>query len=112
MARFWDAIAGFGVTLTTMFKRPITEQYPEHPVLWPAVPRPPPTQPVSRRSGEVHRLRAVRLGLSGRRHLRRGRRQHRRRTVFAGERYGRVYQINYLRCIGCGLCVEACPTRR
>jgi NADH-quinone oxidoreductase subunit I len=28
-----------------------------------------------------------------------------------GERYGRVYQINYLRCIGCGLCVEACPTR-
>jgi len=28
-----------------------------------------------------------------------------------GERYGRVYQINYLRCIFCGLCVEACPTR-
>jgi len=28
-----------------------------------------------------------------------------------GERYGRNYQINYLRCIGCGLCVEACPTR-
>ena len=28
-----------------------------------------------------------------------------------GERYGKVYQINYLRCIFCGLCVEACPTR-
>lgn len=28
-----------------------------------------------------------------------------------GERYGAVYQINYLRCILCGLCVEACPTR-
>jgi NADH-quinone oxidoreductase subunit I len=28
-----------------------------------------------------------------------------------GERYGRTYQINYLRCILCGLCVEACPTR-
>src|SRR5437870_12552422 len=28
-----------------------------------------------------------------------------------GERYGRVHQINYLRCILCGLCVEACPTR-
>jgi len=26
-----------------------------------------------------------------------------------GERYGRVYQINYLRCIFCGLCIEACP---
>jgi NADH-quinone oxidoreductase subunit I len=28
-----------------------------------------------------------------------------------GERYGAVYQINYLRCILCGLCIEACPTR-
>jgi NADH-quinone oxidoreductase subunit I len=28
-----------------------------------------------------------------------------------GERYGHVYQINYLRCILCGLCIEACPTR-
>ena len=28
-----------------------------------------------------------------------------------GERYGSVYQINYLRCILCGLCIEACPTR-
>ena len=27
-----------------------------------------------------------------------------------GERYARVYEINYLRCIFCGLCVEACPT--
>ena len=28
-----------------------------------------------------------------------------------GERYGSVYQINYLRCILCGMCIEACPTR-
>ena len=28
-----------------------------------------------------------------------------------GERYGAIYQINYLRCILCGLCIEACPTR-
>jgi NADH-quinone oxidoreductase subunit I len=28
-----------------------------------------------------------------------------------GERYGKVYEINYLRCIFCGLCIEACPTR-
>ena len=28
-----------------------------------------------------------------------------------GERYGAVYQINYARCILCGLCIEACPTR-
>lgn len=28
-----------------------------------------------------------------------------------GERYGKIYQINYLRCIFCAYCIEACPTR-
>jgi NADH-quinone oxidoreductase subunit I len=27
-----------------------------------------------------------------------------------GERFGFVYEINYLRCIHCDLCIEACPT--
>jgi NADH-quinone oxidoreductase subunit I len=44
----------------------------------------------------MHRLRAVRLGVP---------------RYSPGERYGDIYQINYLRCILCGLCVEACPTR-
>ena len=30
--------------------------------------------------------------------------------VSPGDRYGFVYEINYLRCIHCDLCVEACPT--
>jgi len=30
--------------------------------------------------------------------------------VSPGERFGYVYEINFLRCIFCGLCVEACPT--
>jgi NADH-quinone oxidoreductase subunit I len=30
--------------------------------------------------------------------------------VSPGERFGFVYEINFLRCIFCGLCVEACPT--
>ena len=30
--------------------------------------------------------------------------------VAPGERYGYIYEINYLRCIHCDLCVEACPT--
>ena len=30
--------------------------------------------------------------------------------IAPGERYGFVYEINYLRCIHCDLCVEACPT--
>ncbi len=48
-----------------------------------ALPRSAPAQPVPGRPGEVHRLRAVRLGLPGRRDLRRGRRQHARRAVLA-----------------------------
>jgi len=30
--------------------------------------------------------------------------------VSPGERYGFIYEINFLRCIFCALCVEACPT--
>ncbi len=30
--------------------------------------------------------------------------------VSPGERFGYVYEINFLRCIHCDLCVEACPT--
>jgi NADH-quinone oxidoreductase subunit I len=32
------------------------------------------------------------------------------RRISAGERYARVYNIDYSRCIFCGYCVEACPT--
>ena len=55
-----------------------------------ALPRPSPAEPLARRPGEVRRLRTVCLGLSGRRDLCRGRRQHRgrallpRRTVWPG----------------------------
>ena len=30
--------------------------------------------------------------------------------VSPGERYGFIYEINFLRCIHCDMCVEACPT--
>ncbi len=30
--------------------------------------------------------------------------------VSPGERFGFIYEINYLRCIHCDMCVEACPT--
>ena len=33
-----------------------------------------------------------------------------RERISAGERYARVYNIDYSRCIFCGYCVEACPT--
>jgi NADH-quinone oxidoreductase subunit I len=30
--------------------------------------------------------------------------------VSIGERYAKTWTVNYLRCIFCGFCVEACPT--
>ena len=30
--------------------------------------------------------------------------------ISGGERYAKVYNIDYSRCIFCGYCVEACPT--
>ena len=60
---------------------------------------------------KLHRVRAVRRSVPGPLHLRPRRRQPARRSSVApGERYGYVYEINYLRCIHCDLCVEACPT--
>ena len=76
-----DSVKGFGVTFAHMFRKVVTTKYPfEHPVAGAALPRPAHPQPAPGRAGEVHRLRAVRLGLPGRRDLRRGRRQHRRRS--------------------------------
>jgi NADH-quinone oxidoreductase chain I len=106
------SISGFGVTFATMFKKPNTERYPEQKV---------PTQ----------------LRFHGRHQLNRhpdglekcigcelcawacpadaiyveGADNTEEERFSPGERYGRVYQINYLRCILCGLCIEACPTR-
>ena len=56
---------------------------------------------------------ALRVRVPGRRDLGGGRRQRSRgrRREPGGALVAKDYQINYLRCIMCGLCVEACPTR-
>ncbi len=43
-------------------------------------------------------------------HLHRGRREHEEKRISSAERYAKVYNIDYNRCIFCGYCVEACPT--
>jgi NADH-quinone oxidoreductase subunit H len=75
-----------------------------------ALPRPPRAQPLRGRHGEVHRLRAVRRCLPRPCIYVRGADNDPDDPTSPGERFGFVYEINYLRCIHCDLCVEACPT--
>ena len=105
-------VGGFGVTFATMFRKLETEEYPEEKR---------PTQP---RYHGRHQLNRHPDGLekcvgcelcawacpADAIYVEGGDNTEDARFS-PGERYGRIYQINYLRCIFCGLCIEACPTR-
>ncbi|MFC0628603.1 NADH-quinone oxidoreductase subunit NuoI [Kribbella deserti] len=108
----WDPIAGFGVTFRTMFRGVFTEEYPFE------------KKPTAPRFHGRHQLNRWPDGLEkcigcelcawacpADAIYVEGANNGEGEQFSPGERYGRVYQINYLRCILCGLCIEACPTR-
>jgi NADH-quinone oxidoreductase subunit I len=105
-------IAGFGVTFRTMFKKVVTEQYPEDKR--PTAPRYHGRHVLNRHADGLEKCIGCELcawACPADAIYVEGADNTEEERFSPGERYGRVYQINYLRCIFCGLCIEACPTR-
>ncbi len=106
------SVRGFGLTFATMFRKVNTELYPEEKR--PTAPRYHGRHVLNRHPDGLEKCVGCELcawacpadaiyveGADNTEDAR----------YSPGERYGRVYQVNYLRCIFCGLCIEACPTR-
>jgi NADH-quinone oxidoreductase subunit I len=104
-------VKGFAVTFKNMFRKPVTENYPHEPVHF---------EP---RYRGIHVLQRDEDGLekcvgcflcaaacpANCIYIEAAENTDAER-ISAGERYAKVYNIDYSRCIFCGYCVEACPT--
>ena len=105
-------VAGFGTTFASMFRKPVTELYPEERKEAP--PRYHGRHQLNRYDDGLEKCIGCELcawSCPADAIYVEGADNTEEERYSPGERYGRVYQINYLRCIGCGLCIEACPTR-
>jgi NADH-quinone oxidoreductase subunit I len=103
---------GFGLTFATMFKPVYTQQYPFEGI--PVAPRYHGRHVLNRHPDGLEKCVGCELCAwacpADAIYVEGGNNTEEERYS-PGERYGRIYQINYLRCIFCGLCIEACPTR-
>lgn len=105
-------VRGFGVTFSTMFKKVTTELYPEDKR--PTAPRYHGRHVLNRHLDGLEKCIGCELcawACPADAIYVEGADNTEEERYSPGERYGRIYQINYLRCIFCGLCIEACPTR-
>ena len=112
MSSIFDPVKGFGVTFATMFKKVTTELYPE--VKKPTAPRYHGRHVLNRHDDGLEKCVGCELcawACPADAIYVEGANNEEGARFSPGERYGSVYQINYLRCIFCGLCIEACPTR-
>ena len=108
---FREMAQGMALTLRTMFRKPITVQYPEEQR---------PTPPRHRGRHILHRydnglekcigcelcaaacpVGCIYVGAAE---------NPKDHPISPGERYAERYEINLMRCIYCGYCAEACPT--
>ncbi|QPK81585.1 NADH-quinone oxidoreductase subunit NuoI [Schaalia sp. ZJ405] len=112
IAEFFAPVAGYGVTISSFFRPTVTEQYPREPAR------------VQPRFHGRHQLNRYADGLEkcigcelcawacpADAIFVEAASNTPQEQYSPGERFGNVYQINYLRCIFCGMCIEACPTR-
>ncbi len=101
---------GFSVTLRTLFRPTVTENYPDEPVRF------------EERYRGIHVLQRDENGLEtcvacflcaaacpAQCIYIEAAENTAERRLSASERYASVYNIDYSRCIFCGYCVEACP---
>ncbi|HYN28299.1 MAG TPA: NADH-quinone oxidoreductase subunit NuoI [Dermatophilaceae bacterium] len=105
-------VGGFGVTFATMFRKVATVEYPEEKR--PTAPRFHGRHQLNRHPDGLEKCIGCELcawACPADAILVEGADNTEAARFSPGERYGHVYQINFLRCIFCGLCIEACPTR-
>jgi NADH-quinone oxidoreductase subunit I len=108
------AFSGFSITFRTMFRKPFTQKYPQGNAEKITEPRFHGRHQLNRWPDGLEKCVGCELCAwacpADAIYVEAGENTDEERYS-PGERYGKVYQINYLRCIFCGMCIEACPTR-